>query len=98
MNGALPERTRTYLQTGAQNGSRNDELLHAACQFRDAGYSEICASEQLVPRASADGLSKHEIASTIRSAFSRSSRGSIRPVAKSNRGRSDGGHDLRIQV
>jgi hypothetical protein len=48
MNGALPERTRTYLQDGAQNGNRNNELLDAACQFRAARYSEFEAVEQLV--------------------------------------------------
>ncbi|MBK8027002.1 MAG: hypothetical protein IPK19_37855 [Chloroflexi bacterium] len=33
-------------------GSRNAELLAAACQFRDAGYSQTDAERELVPRLS----------------------------------------------
>jgi RecA-family ATPase len=97
MNGVLPERTNTYLRDGAQNGNRNNELLEAACQFRDARYSEHEAIEQLVPRACADGLSKHEATTTIHSAFSRSAREPIGPV-KNNGAGSNGHHYRRIQT
>src|SRR5260370_6627479 len=86
MNGALPERTCTYLRDGAQNGQRNDELLQAAIQFRDARYSESEAVEQLVPRARADGLSSQEAKATIRSAFSRGAR---EPIGPTNNNRAD---------
>jgi RecA-family ATPase len=81
--GVLPERTKIYLANGAQKGNRNDELLNAACQFRDAGYSEHEAAAQLRPRALADGLSSAEAIDTIRSAFSRAPRKPIGP-AKAN--------------
>ena len=96
MNGALPERTRTYLQHGAQNGQRNDELLQAACQFRDARYSESEAVEQLMRRACADGLSRHEAIATIHSAFSRGAREQIGPTK--NNGDSNGSHYRRIKI
>lgn len=97
MNGALPERTRTYLRDGAQNGQRNDELLHAACQFRDARYSESAAIDQLVPRARADGLSRHEATATIHSAFSRGAREQI-GTTKHNGADSTECHYRRIQI
>jgi RecA-family ATPase len=97
MKGALPERTLTYLQNGAQNGSRNDELLAAACQFRDARYSESEAVEQLMPRARADGLSSHEASATIHSAFSRGAREQIGPT-KNNGADSGSLHYHRIKT
>ena len=70
----VPARTLAYLEHGAPKGSRNDELLNAACQFRDAGYSEAEAIEKLIVRATADGLSSKEALSTIHWAFSRAPR------------------------
>jgi RecA-family ATPase len=95
--GTLPERTLVYLRDGAQKGNRNDELLHAACQFRDARYSESEAIKQLVPRARADGLSSHEAVATIHSAFSRGAREQIGPKCN---GVSDGSslHYRRIKI
>ncbi|MBE2269272.1 MAG: hypothetical protein IAE80_13650, partial [Anaerolinea sp.] len=66
----LPKRTEDYLAAGATEGSRNTELFHAACQLRDAGYSESDAEAQLVPRYVADGCSEKEALATIRSAYS----------------------------
>jgi len=70
----LPSRTLQYLATGAREGSRNSELLAAACQLRDAGMSESEAEHALVPRAVSDGLTEGEAGSTVRSAFSKSAR------------------------
>ncbi|MBK8027016.1 MAG: hypothetical protein IPK19_37925 [Chloroflexi bacterium] len=67
----LPDRTQAYLARGAAPGSRNAELLAAACQFRDAGYSQTDAERELVPRHVADGCTEAEALATIRSAYSR---------------------------
>ena len=68
----LPQRTRNYLEHGAPEGERNHELFEAACQFRDAGFTQDDASGYLGPRAEKDGLSQAEILCTIRSAYNRS--------------------------
>jgi hypothetical protein len=73
----LPKRTEDYLISGAAEGSRNSELFQAACQLRDAGYSQSDAEAQLVPRHVADGCSEREAQATIRSAFSRAPRDPI---------------------
>ncbi|MBK8139250.1 MAG: hypothetical protein IPK52_26100 [Chloroflexi bacterium] len=67
----LPERTETYLASGASEGSRNHELFAAACQMRDAGSSQSEAERELVPRHVASGGSEREALTTIRSAYSR---------------------------
>ncbi|MEO1647129.1 MAG: hypothetical protein AAFR67_18225, partial [Chloroflexota bacterium] len=36
----LPPRTQDYLLSGSSDGSRNNDLFAAACQLRDAGYSQ----------------------------------------------------------
>jgi hypothetical protein len=51
----LPPRTEQYLASGAHNGSRNAELFAAACQMRDAGYSQSDVERELVARHVADG-------------------------------------------
>ncbi|MEQ9029162.1 MAG: hypothetical protein RLP44_10660 [Aggregatilineales bacterium] len=51
----LPPRTEQYITSGAHNGSRNAELFAAACQMRDAGYSQSDAERELVARHVADG-------------------------------------------
>jgi hypothetical protein len=51
----LPPRTEQYLVSGAVSGSRNAELFAAACQMRDAGYSQGDAERELVARHVADG-------------------------------------------
>lgn len=51
----LPPRTEQFLTSGATNGSRNAELFAAACQMRDAGYSQNDAERELVARHVADG-------------------------------------------
>ncbi|MDX2159888.1 MAG: DUF927 domain-containing protein [bacterium] len=67
----LPPRTEDYLASGAPEGSRNAQLFAAACQMRDAGYSENDAAGQLAPRYIADGCSGREALDTIASAYSR---------------------------
>lgn len=86
---ALPDRTVAYLQNGAQKGNRNEELLQAACQFRDAGCTEAEAIRELTARATADGLSGHAANATIRSAFSRPPREQIRATGQWNRAEKD---------
>jgi len=73
----LPERTEEYLVAGAPEGSRNAELFNAACQLRDAGFSQSEAERQLVQRYVADGCSEREAQATIRSAYSRPPRDPI---------------------
>jgi len=73
----LPSRTEQYLVSGAFNGYRNRELFAAACQLRDAGYSQVDAEAQLISRYVSDGNGNEnpagrekEAKSTIASAFS----------------------------
>ncbi len=73
----LPPRTETYLASGAADGSRNNELFAAACQLRDAGYSQSDAERELIPRHLANGSSEREALATIRSAYSRPARDPI---------------------
>ena len=51
----LPQRTQNYLSSGAFKGDRNRELFAAACQLRDAGYSQSDAESELIARYVADG-------------------------------------------
>lgn len=67
----LPERTETYLASGASEGSRNHELFAAACQMRDAGSSQSETERELVSRHVANGGGEREALATIRSAYSR---------------------------
>jgi hypothetical protein len=73
----LPQRTRDYLDHGAATGCRNDELFHAAGQFRDAGYLVDEAHGHLTGRAIADGLSEAEARTTINSAYAHQPRDPI---------------------
>jgi hypothetical protein len=66
----LPRSTRDYMANGVTE-HRNDHLMAAACQFRDAGYTRDHAEPLLYARASADGLGDEEIAKTINQAFKR---------------------------
>jgi hypothetical protein len=79
MNGhhALPPRTEQYLMSGAINGNRNAELFAAACQMRDAGYSQSDTERELIPRHVADATGGESMAArekeaqaTIVSAYS----------------------------
>jgi RecA-family ATPase len=70
----LPRRTLDYLERGAPEGSRNAELFEAACQFRDAGFSDDEAEHTLLARALADGLPEGESRAAIRSAYRREPR------------------------
>jgi Primase C terminal 1 (PriCT-1) len=69
----LPPSTRDCLANGV-TANRNDALLAAACQFRDAGYTQAQAEPPLLARALADGLGEAEVRKTIRSAYSRGPR------------------------
>jgi hypothetical protein len=82
-NHPLPQRTEAYLLSGAANGSRNRELFAAACQIRDAGYSQSEAEAQLVTRYVADGCNETEALATIQSAYSRPPREPL-PAPKHN--------------
>lgn len=73
----LPLRTETYLTSGAANGTRNTELFAAACQLRDAGYSQADAERELIPRHLASGSSEREALATVASAYSRPERDPI---------------------
>jgi len=82
----LPQVTLDYLAQGASNGNRNRALFDAACQFRDAGYSQAEAEAQLILRHVADSNdSEHptarerEARATITSVYSQSARD---PVAE----------------
>jgi hypothetical protein len=70
----LPRRTEDYLTSGAPEGSRNAQLFAAACQMRDAGYTQSETEGQLVPRYVADGCSEREALATIASVYSRAPR------------------------
>lgn len=70
----LPQVTLNYLTHGVAEGQRNAALFDAACQFRDAGYSESEAIDQLLGRATQDGLSESESKKAIQSAYSQSPR------------------------
>ncbi len=76
-NGQLPPRTGQYLASGAANGNRNNELFAAACQLRDAGYSQSDAERELIGRHVANGSSEREALATIKSVYSRPPRESI---------------------
>jgi hypothetical protein len=73
----LPPRTESYLASGATDGNRNTELFAAACQLRDAGYSQSDAERELIPRHLASGSSEREALATIQSAYSRPPRDPI---------------------
>jgi hypothetical protein len=83
----LPRRTEEYLAAGATEGSRNAELFKAACQLRDAGYSQSDAEAQLVPRYVADGCNEREALASIHSAYSRPPREPLPDHAGEARGR-----------
>ncbi|MEO1645964.1 MAG: primase C-terminal domain-containing protein, partial [Chloroflexota bacterium] len=80
----LPPRTQDYLASGSSDGSRNNDLFAAACQLRDAGYSQSDAENQLVSRYVADASAgenastrEKEARKTIASAYSQSARDPI---------------------
>jgi hypothetical protein len=73
----LPPRTESYLASGAADGSRNTELFAAACQLRDAGYSQSDTERELVPRHLASGSTEREALATIKSAYNRPARDPI---------------------
>lgn len=80
----LPQVTLDYLSHGASNGNRNRALFDAACQFRDAGYSQTEAETELIPRHVADGTGnenpaarEREAQATIASVYSQSPRDPI---------------------
>jgi hypothetical protein len=80
-NHPLPPRTEQYLASGAFKGDRNQELFAAACQMRDADYSQVETELQLVARyvADSDGNEnpvsrEKEATTTIASAYKQSPR------------------------
>jgi hypothetical protein len=85
----LPKSLREYLAVGVEQGNRDNALFAAACQFRDAGYSQAEAEGPLVARAVADGLTETVARRKIRSAYSKPARepaaGSSVPEGTSSR-------------
>jgi hypothetical protein len=79
-NNSLPQRTLDYLANGASVGSRHNEFVAAACQFRDAGYTLDEAAAQCVPRAVKDGLDEKEYARKIVGIYRRGPREKARKV------------------
>ncbi len=84
---SLPQVTLDYLARGASNGSRNRALFDAACQFRDAGYSQTEAETELIARHVAGGVGnenpagrEREARATISSWCTRTGRASAQPV------------------
>ncbi|MCD4685697.1 MAG: hypothetical protein K8S97_07160 [Anaerolineae bacterium] len=80
----LPQVTQDYLSSGASNKHRNNSLFDAACQFRDAGYTQAEAEAELIPRHVADGAGnenpaarEREAQATITSVYSQSPRDPI---------------------
>ncbi|MCI0712902.1 MAG: hypothetical protein L0154_22285 [Chloroflexi bacterium] len=76
--------TLDYLALGASNGNRNRSLFDAACQFRDARYSQTEAEQHLIARYMADGTGDENLATrereakaTITSAYSEAPRDPI---------------------
>jgi hypothetical protein len=65
------DRECDYLDHGAAEGVRNEELFAAAVQCRDAGSAIAEAYRLLIPRAVGDGLSEAEARRTVDSAYSR---------------------------
>jgi Primase C terminal 1 (PriCT-1) len=88
----LPRRILEYLSQGAAKGSRNELLFDAACQFRDAGYSQSEAEAELIPRYVADGdgenptAREREARASIASAYRRTARDPI-PAGDGQAGR-----------
>jgi RecA-family ATPase len=80
----LPQVTRDYLSNGASEGSRNNALMAAACQMRDADIEIGAAGPQLLDRAMADGLDQSEAVATINSAYKRDAREPIIPGSRSS--------------
>lgn len=91
----LPHRTEAYLASGATEGNRNAELFSAACQLRDAGYSQSEAESELIQRHVASGSTEREAIATITSAYSRSARN---PLNKPTREPSTTGQNASHQV
>ena len=92
----LPQITLDYLTSGAANGNRNRALFDAACQFRDAGYSQAEAEAQLISRHVADGngsenpaAREREAHATITSVYSQSARDPIAEPVSDGRGMVD---------
>jgi len=69
----LSRTTRDYLENGNRlaEGSRNDRLFKATCDFCGNNYSKTEAENILTPIAAMSGLPMPEIKATIQSAYSK---------------------------
>lgn len=92
----LPQVTRDYLASGAPHKHRNNALFDAACQFRDAGYTQHEAEAHLISRHVADGnggenpaAREREARATITSAYSQNARDPIAESVPDGRGMVD---------
>ena len=77
MKQIIPNITKQYLNSPTPKGGRNEALFQAACQLRDAGYSQGDAAPLLMDCAQRDGLPQFEAEKTLRSVFARSARDPI---------------------
>ena len=73
----LPKRTVDYLNNGAAEGQRHEELKAAAVQMKDAGISRSEAESQLKHRGTMDGLKEREIVPVIDWVYSKAQRSPI---------------------
>lgn len=65
----LPPVVRSYIESGAAEGQRNETIFKVAQQFHACGYSDTEAEGWIMPRAKADGVSDAESRQAIKSAF-----------------------------
>lgn len=81
----LSRSTQDYIQNGhnTPQGTRNNRLFSATCDFAGNNYPKEVAENLLTPIALQSGLDRHEIKTTIESAYSRE-RTPARPRNKLN--------------
>lgn len=67
----LPPMVRTYIESGAAEGERNDTIFRVAQQFYACGYSQSEAEGWIMPRATAQGGERvrGEVLGCIKSAY-----------------------------
>lgn len=74
----LPKVTEDFLKYGAPKGQRNDALKDAACQIRDARYTEDQCLSLVGPICEQIGLPAVEVRKTVNSIFSQPPRDPIK--------------------
>ena len=74
----LPKVTEDFLAYGAPNGHRNDSLKDAACQIRDARYTEDQCLSLVEAICDQIGLPPGEVRATVHSVYSQAPREPIK--------------------